>query len=323
MIDQFGRNIVYARLSITDRCNLRCRYCMPEKVKFLPQKELLTYEEILRLCRLMVSLGITRFKVTGGEPLVRRGCVEFIEKLKNMPGVEQVTLTTNGLLLLNYLDALCSAGIDGINISLDTLNDSAYCALTGGPRGSVNLLFRTIEASVDRGLCVRLNCVLTEGYEEALHSLSGLAERYPLDVRFIELMPVGMGKIVENAGIEDALSILKRRFPDLTPSKDGRGNGPARYYSSGSLKGRIGVIGAVSHGFCSECNRVRLTPTGLLKPCLCYEEGTDLRALLRENVSDEGLREYMRRQIFQKPAAHCFDCQNKITEKRSMNRIGG
>ena len=319
MQDQFGRTIAYMRLSITDRCNLRCRYCMPDGAPLLAHRDILTYEEFLQVAAVAVALGVTRFKVTGGEPLVRRGCVEFLRRLKALPGVEQVTLTTNGLLLAPVAGQLAALGLDGVNISLDAVDSETFAAITGFDRlGEVNA---GIDAALAAGLKTKLNCVLLPGCEARLVPLARYAQNRPLDVRFIEVMPIGAGAAQPGPDGDAALEIIRQVWPDLHPVTEHRGNGPAHYYAAAGLTGRIGVIDAVSHKFCAGCNRVRLTSTGKLKPCLCYGEAADLRVVLRENPAQ--LLDALRRAIFEKPRAHCFEDAAAVTERRGMSQIGG
>lgn len=322
MLDSFGRKITYLRLSITDRCNLRCRYCMPEEgVPPTAHDELLRYEELLRIAAVAVSLGIDRFKVIGGEPLVRHGCVDFIQHLKALPGVRQVTLTTNGLLLPLLLDELCTAGLDGVNISLDTLNNEQYQRLTRRTH-TANEVLDTVRLCAAR-LPTKVNSVLLPETADQLIPLAELAQTLPIDVRFIERMPLGAGENDQTIRADAALDRLRARWPDLAPISQPRGNGPARYFRAPGMQGCIGLIDAVSHGFCHRCNRLRLTSTGLLKPCLCYEQGVELRPLLRSGEDDTTLRDAIYTAILQKPAAHCFSHQENITEHKSMNQIGG
>ena len=319
MIDRFGREINYMRLSITDRCNLRCRYCMPDGTALCRRGELLTYEELLRVAEAAVGLGITRFKVTGGEPLVRRGCVEFLRQMKMLPGVEQVTLTTNGLRLEPLLPQLAAMGLDGVNVSADAADPAVYASITGSD--SLGTVLRAVEASADSGIRTKLNCVLLEGCEEQILPLARFAAGVAADVRFIEVMPIGAGVASGGVSSETALEILRSEWPDLCLTGEKRGNGPARYYASARFSGRIGMIDAVSHSFCRTCNRVRLTSTGWLKPCLCYGEGVDLRAVLRR--SPEMLSGAMRRAVWDKPRAHCFQEAAGVTERNMMSGIGG
>jgi len=338
--DGFGREIDYMRISITDRCNLRCRYCMPDGVECVPMARILTLEEYARIAACGASLGIRKIKVTGGEPLVRRGCCDLVRMLKEAAGIEKVTITTNGILLERYLKELAEAGIDGINISLDTLDPSLYSALTGG--GSLSVVLKGLEHALglclDRGIPVKINAVSLElkevaerlgcGYDgPGWTELLEIARKYPVDVRFIEMMPIGYGKQFKSLNHERLLAELKGLYPDL--EKDGRvhGNGPAVYYRIPGFLGGIGFISAIHGKFCGGCNRVRLTSQGYLKSCLCYEDGEDLRAVLRGGGSEKekaaGLVEAMRRVILAKPMAHCFEHPEQVTEHGNMVKIGG
>ncbi len=319
MRDACGREIDYLRLSVTDRCNLRCRYCMPREVAPVPHEEILRDGEIERLCRIAAGLGVRNIKITGGEPLVRGGCANLISTLKKLPGIEHVTLTTNGVLLAGQLEQLRQAGVDAINVSLDTLDAARYARITGFdflPR-----VLRGIQAAVKAGIRTKINCVLLPSCCEEVKDLASLAARWPVDVRFIEIMPIGNGRDFASYPIEELLPRLKERWPELKPSADRRGFGPARYFTAPQLKGAIGIIDAVSHSFCDRCNRVRLTSEGYWKLCLCYEDGVDLRAPLRAGASDETLREAMQSATYQKPARHHFELRPGQT--RGMWQIGG
>ena len=323
MRDALGREISYMRLSVTDRCNLRCRYCMPaEGVPATAHGDILRYEELLRVAQAAVSLGIDRFKVTGGEPLVRRGITDFIRTLKSLPGVKQVTLTTNGLLLPSLLDGLLDAGLDAVNISLDTRDNAQYQFITRSGHTADEVL-HTIRLCAGR-LPTKINAVLLPETAAQLIPLARLAEELPVDVRFIERMPLGAADIGAAESVHrEVIDRLRAVWPDLAPVQERRGNGPARYYASSGLRGCIGLIEAVSHAFCASCNRVRLTSTGLLKPCLCYETGSDLKPLLRGGADDVALRDAIEQAVQDKPAAHCFAERQAVTERKSMNQIGG
>jgi len=323
VLDGYGRTIDYVRISVTDRCDLRCSYCMPEEgVAWLPHEDILRYEEILRLCRIFTELGITRFKITGGEPLVRRGVAGLIRELKALPGAESVTLTTNGVTLKQHLEALTAAGVDGVNISLDTLDRERYRALTR--RDALPAVLEGLEAALARpGLHVKLNCVLLAGGEADWVSLAGLARERKLAVRFIELMPLGRGAVLPGAGEAALRTALEAAYGPLTPAEGRfRGNGPCRYFSLPGFVGAVGLISALSHQFCDGCNRVRLTAAGFLKTCLQYDLGTDLKPLL--TGPDEALREAIEGAIRQKPRAHCFDRGGgEHPEQHIMSQIGG
>ena len=316
MIDTLGRRIDYLRISITDRCNMRCRYCMPDGISAVGHGDVLRYEEIVEICRAALHVGITKFKVTGGEPFVRKGAVGFIRELRSLPGVESVTVTTNGWLLPQVLPELRSIGIDGVNISLDSLDRAQYRAITG-----VDVLPEVLQAvrqCAASGLPTKINAVLLADTKEQLAPLARLAEELPVDVRFIELMPIGCGAYQQGSSADEALAVLRGAYPDLAPLSVRR-NGPAAYYASRRLKGYIGMIAANSHVFCRQCNRLRLTSTGFLKPCLCYDDGVDLRAVVRSGQG-EGL---LAQTILRKPARHCFGQGQDVTERKAMNEIGG
>ena len=323
MRDALGREINYMRLSVTDRCNLRCRYCMPaEGVPATAHTDILRYEELLRVAQAAVSLGIDRFKVTGGEPLVRRGITDFIRSLKALPGVRQVTLTTNGLLLPSLLDGLLDAGLDAVNISLDTRDNAQYQFITRSGHTADEVLHA---ARLCAGrLPTKINAVLLSETAAQLVPLARLAEELPVDVRFIERMPLGAADAsASEPAHKETIDLLRAAWPDLASVQKRCGNGPARYYASAKLNGCVGLIEAVSHAFCASCNRVRLTSTGLLKPCLCYEQGTDLKPLLRGGADNAALRDAIEQAVRGKPAAHCFAERQAVTERKSMNQIGG
>jgi cyclic pyranopterin phosphate synthase len=328
MIDLYNRTIDYMRISITDRCNLRCVYCTPQSIQPLPKNELLSYEEILRVCRAAAGLGIRFIKITGGEPLMRAGLPALIEGLKKTAGIEKVSLTTNGVLLNRYIDLLCAAGIDGVTISLDTLDPECFEATTGYRR--LQDILEGVHASVERRAAVKINAVLIDnGGEPQWRGLAGLAETLPVDVRFIEMMPLGYGgrfKAVRNDVILDR---IKGAYPHLREETRRRGPGPAVYYLIPGFKGALGFISALSHSFCHACNRIRLTADGTLKPCLCYAGGIDLKALLRApGVSCEGIQQALQDAAAMKPESHCFTNlravpEQRALEKQPMSAIGG
>ena len=325
MTDALGREIDYLRVSITDRCNLRCRYCMPNGAEWMPMEEILTYEEIAKVCEAGAALGIRHVKVTGGEPLVRKNCADLVAMIGEIPGIEAVTLTTNGILLKEQLPDLVRAGLRAVNISLDTLNREKYASLTGFD--ALEGVMDGIAAALSAGLRVKINAVsLDLGADDAedpeWFALASLAKDLPLDVRFIEVMPIGFGRTFQTIDHRTLLASLKERVPQLKEDQSAHGFGPARYVRAEGWKGSIGFISAIHGKFCAECNRVRLTSTGLLKPCLCYEDGVNLRDILRGKM-DADLRDVMQKAIFKKPAAHCFEMPGQITEQQGMSQIGG
>lgn len=320
MIDRFGRTIDYLRLSVTDRCNLRCRYCMPHDVPFVEHESILRFEEILRVCGIAARLGIRHLKVTGGEPLVRKGCAQLVSRLKAIEGIETVTITTNAMLLNRYLPQLADAGLDGVNISLDTLNRERYAAITG--TDGLPTVLEAVDSALAAGIRTKINCVpLASTPMDELLEVVALAEARPLDVRMIEMMPIGSGADFASADLEELLRRLNEKYPDLHESDRKRGFGPANYYESTALRGSIGLIRAVSRSFCDRCNRIRLTSEGYLKLCLCHGTGVDLRALLRNGADDERLYTVMEQAIFSKPAQHSFGAA--VSETRAMSQIGG
>ena len=327
MIDSFGRTIDYVRLSVTDRCNLRCLYCMPEcGVEQLEHAQVMRFEEMLRLCRVLSGLGVSKFKVSGGEPLVRRGVCDFIADLKQVPGVEQVTLTTNGVLLRQNLERLKTAGIDGINISLDTLNEFTFRELTRN--GDIDTVLEGLQAALAARICpIKINALLLKGKNDSeLETLAAMARDMDVSVRFIELMPIGLGTVYEPVSGEEVLQRLTVAYGRPEEYDRPMGNGPARYYTFPGFKGKIGLINAISHAFCSSCNRVRLTSDGWLKLCLQFDIGVDLLTPLRQGASDQEIEQLVRQAIAQKPEKHVFDRERGQIDNReikNMNSIGG
>ena len=311
------------RISVTDRCNLRCRYCMPDGIERIPMSDLLTYEEIAFVCRQAADLGIGSFRITGGEPLVRKGCVRLVFMLKETPGVRRVTMTTNGVLLGEHLNGLLDAGLDAVNISLDTLDRGQYKAITG--MDELDRVLASIRRAAGK-LPVRINCVICrEINDDAPGELATLARDLPVDVRFIELMPIGAAKGLETVPNASVLARIEEQYGKTTESPGGDGDGPAVYRRADGFTGRIGFISAMHGKFCAACNRLRLTSVGELKPCLCYADTVPLREILRDGAADkeERIREKIREAVQLKPQAHCFERRENVTEEKEMVRIGG
>lgn len=324
MIDKHGRMIDYLRISLTDRCNLRCIYCMPaEGVEPLCHKDILTYDEILRISRCAAELGIAKIKLTGGEPLVRKDCAGLAKQLKAIPGIEKVTLTTNGLLLAEQLDDLLDAGIDAINISLDTLNAERFKKIAR--RDGLEKVLQSIEATLAHPeLSVKINSVPVIKEKENFVELAGLAKKYPIHVRFIEMMPIGYGKEFPFQDEESIKEVLQETYGMMQPVKERYGNGPCHYYEIAGFKGKIGFISAMTHKFCHQCNRIRLTAEGFMKGCLQYQTGTDLRALMRGGCTDKELKDAIYQVIWNKPISHNFyEANTSQDEIRGMSQIGG
>ena len=325
MLDKLNRKIDYLRISVIDRCNLRCVYCMPEEgVESIPHEEILTYDEILRICETVSQLGIKKIKITGGEPLVRKDIVNLIRDIKNLDKIEQVTLTTNGILLYDMLDDLYDAGIDAINISLDTLKEDNFKQITR--RDGLEKVLMAIDKAYDLGIRVKINCLAIRDFNiNELADIANFAKDREIDVRFIELMPIGFGKKYTQIDNDEILSILESNFGTFEPVTEKRGNGPAKYYKNKDMKGCIGFISAISHEFCESCNRIRLTSNGFLKLCLHYNKGIDLKAPIRSGISDEDLKVLIHDTIWNKPLSHKFGHTNgeKDIEVKNMVQIGG
>lgn len=308
LIDPFGRQISYLRLSVTDRCDLRCTYCMAERMQFLPKAELLTIEELLRLSRAFIDLGVSKLRVTGGEPLVRRGIMELFEGLAAdlAPGrLKELTLTTNGTQLSHHAEALAGFGVERINVSLDTLSAERYRELTRG--GDITQALSGIEAAKAAGLHVKINAVALAGESGGLYRLIEWAHTEGHDVSLIETMPLG------ETGVERSEAFLsltawreeaEQRWT-LTDLPD-RTGGPSRYVRVSETGGRLGFITPLTNNFCAGCNRVRLTCTGQFFPCLGQADQVDFRGMMRDGIDDDGLRAAIRVAISQKPEAHDF-----------------
>lgn len=328
MIDSQGRKIDYLRISITDRCNLRCIYCMPEKgIELLMHDKILTFEEILRIVKNVAILGISKIRITGGEPLVRLGIVKLIKDIKQTPGIEEVSITTNGILLEDYIDELIEAGLDRLNISLDTLKEDTYKEITRN--GSLKKVLTGIDLAIEKGISrVKLNTVIIKGinFSEIMDFVRFSEEKH-IDVRFIELMPIGEGSKFTPVSNDEIKRVISKER-NLTPFNNKIGSGPATYYKSPLSKGSVGFISAISHEFCSNCNRVRLTAEGFLKLCLFWDKGIDLKKLLRNGIDDERILEILTQAIFNKPAKHEMNGislkeEDLDLEKRKMFQIGG
>lgn len=322
--DQFGRKINYIRISITDRCNYRCVYCMPvEGIETVSHEEVLSFEEILHFCQLAVQKGINRFKITGGEPLCRLGATDFIKSLKNIPGVEQVTLTTNGAYLLRDAQKLVEAGLDAVTISLDTLDPEHYTRLTRTAM-PLDKVLEGIEIINKLGMPVKINTVPMQGYnDEDLLDLTDYAIKNHYHIRFIELMPVGIAHKYDAPSPENIRERIEKKYGELKPIRKKMGNGPAEYFSLADGTGAIGFISALSHKFCSTCNRIRLTSTGFLKTCLYHNVGLDLGPLLKARARDDEILQLLQKAIYEKPRAHNFETNTDTGSDGFMSSVGG
>lgn len=298
---------------------------MPEcGVKKLSPAQILTFEEILRVAKIFSRLGIKKIRVTGGEPLLRKNLPALIRELKNISGVEQVTLTTNGVLLKKFASEIVAAGLDGINLSIDTLNEKIFTDLTR--RRLMTEVLESLQTLLDERLNLKINCVPLRGVNDGeLLRLAELAKNNSVNVRFIELMPIGSAESSGLCGIPTAeiFSMLERNFGELIPIREKIPlQGPAQYFKPTNFIGQLGFIDALEHKFCAECNRIRLTAEGFLKTCLSFDSGLDVRNLLRSGVGDKELEEKIRETIYHKPREHLFQLGIR-NEELGMYRIGG
>lgn len=332
MEDRFGHRISYLRISITDRCNERCRYCMPEELQqWLPRDGILSYEEILRIVHVGATMGIRKLRVTGGEPLTRRAIVPFLRQLRAVPGIEDLGLSTNGTLLaapegeLTTAQSLKNAGVSSVNISLDTLDRAAYAAVAN--RDFLPKVLDGIDAALAAGIeKVKINAVLMRGSnEDQLPSLIEFAMQKGLILRFIELMPVSSTEVLSEQNflsIGVARKSIEATYGPLTPRTDIKGNGPALYYQIPGRDQVIGFIGAMTNlHFCDSCNKLRLTADGKLRPCLGSHLEFDLLSVLRAGATDEELGKFILNVVDRKPKEHDF--RLNYQPNRRMIAIGG
>ncbi|NLW79484.1 MAG: GTP 3',8-cyclase MoaA [Ruminococcaceae bacterium] len=305
MKDSYDRNIHYLRISLTDRCNLRCQYCMPEAgVQPLPHEAILTFDEIERVVRVMAGLGVDRIRLTGGEPLVRKGMPQLAAAIKRTPGITFLGLTTNAVLLPEMAPALLNAGVDALNISLDTTSPARYAQMTR--RDLFDKAWRGLQTALALPFGrVRVNCVLSpQSTRDDWMGVIALAQTLPVDVRLIEWMPMADEGAEALTRADDALQAIAKKHGPLVPVQpDGQG-GPAQYYTVSGFRGRIGIIPAMTHNFCAGCNRVRLTAAGDLKLCLFYDTGLPLKPLLRGGATDAQLAQAILGALEQKPRRH-------------------
>ena len=318
MIDAYGREIYYLRLSVTDLCNLRCRYCMPaDGICKKSHAEMLTEDEMITAVQAAASLGIRKLRITGGEPLVKKNILSICERSAAVVGINEVCMTTNGTLLSPWVaDDLKAAGVDRLNISLDTLNPGKYAYITRG--GELNQVLCGLETALDAGFeHLKINVVLIGGFnDDEIPALAELTRRYPVDVRFIELMPMTKSEALGPQAYVPVSAVL-RALPGLIPS--GHGDGVAKLYQLPDAQGNIGLISAVSSHFCAACNRIRLTADGKLKPCLHSNREIPIKEL-----NFEEMRREMTQVILNKPACHeLLSVTARSTAGRNMNQIGG
>jgi len=335
--DNFSRIIDYMRISITDRCNLRCIYCMPDEgVMPVAHKEILSYEEIERVVRVAAALGVRKIRITGGEPLARKNVTYLIASLRNISGIEDMSLTTNGVLLEKYAKELADAGLNRVNISLDSLKPERYREMTRG--GEIGPVMKGIEAAEKAGLLpLKINMVPIRGLnDDEIEAFAGLTLNTPFQVRFIEFMPIGAGDLWSDERYisTDEIKTRVEKMGTLSPVRLRR-DGPARYYRIENAPGVIGFISALTHHFCADCNRLRITADGKLRPCLFSETEIDLKPALRDSSSDEEIERLLRLSIEVKPEGHTINRRAEMPGDRCssgnflrgslkpMSRIGG
>jgi cyclic pyranopterin phosphate synthase len=328
LIDRFGRTIRYLRLSVTDRCDLRCVYCMAEDMVFMPRRDLLTLEELDRLASVFVARGVTKLRITGGEPLVRKGILSLFRSMSRhlkSGALKELTLTTNGTQLADHADALAAAGVRRINVSLDTLDEGRFRTLTR--RGKLGTVMDGLRAAQEAGLKVKLNTVALKGYiESEIFDLIDFAHGHGMDLTLIETMPlgdVGADRTDQYLPLTDLRRMIEQRLT-LTDTSELSG-GPARYVRVAETGGRIGFITPMTHNFCDSCNRVRVSAAGVLYTCLGQEEQTDLRAALRGSEANDLLNAAIDRAIERKPKGHDFEIgpDSHPSLKRHMSALGG
>lgn len=319
MIDQFGRNIEYLRLSITENCNMKCIYCNPDGNLCEPlDTQQLTVDEIVKTVKAMVRIGIHKIRITGGEPTVRPDLIEIVQRIAALPGVTDLSMTTNGLRLFTFADDLKKAGLHRLNISLDSLDPKRFEEITGGGK------LETVLAGIDHALAIgltpiKINTVLIRGInDDEIDGLIDLARNRPVDIRFIELMPIGKFGASNQDKILSSDEILAKH-PLLKPIQRVEPGAPAEYYEIEGYQGRIGFISPISHEFCDDCNRIRVTADGKIRPCLGHNGEIDIKPFfpLDDDTFDKTIAEI----IFHKPRGHNFN--TTFNSKRTMNRIGG
>lgn len=317
MRDQFGRDLTYLRVSVTDRCNLRCTYCMPEEgVEPMTHDEILSLEELYYVVREFVQLGVTKLRLTGGEPLVRRNIIPFIESVSRLEQLKDISMTTNGILLKTMAKDLQKHGLHRVNVSLDTLRADRFRLLSRG--GNIQDVLDGIDAVKEAGLKVKLNCVVNRGInDDEIIDFITLTKTWGVDVRFIELMPIGKNIDYAHEHFYSNDEILQHH-PQLKPVKAEDPSSPAKYYQFEDAKGKVGLISPLTCSFCANCNRLRLTSDGKLKPCLHSDLEIDLKTPLREGAD---IRPYMLQAYTIKPEKHLLEEHRTIV--RQMSRIGG
>lgn len=324
-IDAYNRSISYLRISVTDRCNLRCIYCMPEEgIPLKPHSELLNFEEITKIVRAAASLGITKIRLTGGEPLTRKGIVDLVRMIASVPGIEDLAMTTNGVLLQHFAHKLKEAGLKRVNVSLDTLKPERFRRITRV--GNLEDVLKGIEEARKAGLTpIKINMVVLEGFNrDEVVDFARLTISEEWHVRFIEVMPVGAeaeGNLGQYVSMKEVREEIERALGPLIPASL-KGSGPARYFRLEGAKGTIGFITPISEHFCYQCNRLRLTPDGRIRPCLLSDFEIDLKSAIRSGATEEEIAEIIKEAVRLKPERHQLEASS-FPSGRAMAEIGG
>lgn len=336
MLDKFNRKIDYARISVTDRCNLRCTYCMPDgDNSYQKHTDILSDKEIIEICKSLARLGTRKIKITGGEPLVRKNIISLIEQIKSIENIEQVTLTTNAILLDKYLEELKRVDIDGLNISIDAIDKELFEEITGFDK--LSQILSSIDRAYELGIKnIKLNCVLIKGINEDQYTklISHIKDR-DICIKFIEMMPIGLGKEYGHFSLDEAKEKIENEFGSLILENKKMGNGPAEYYRIDNFRCKVGFIGALTHKFCKDCNRIRITSDGILKTCLHFNGGVNLRPYINDinldnpqydfkNINKK-LDNIIESSILNKQESHKFEQRDNDydLEGKYMAQIGG
>lgn len=337
MKDQFGREVNYLRLSITDNCNLRCVYCMPEDLKNEKEDKNLSIDEYFETVKIFSKLGIKKVRITGGEPLIRKGIDDLIKKIHSIPEIEEIAITTNGLLLEKYLDDFIKNGVTSLNISVDSITEERFKKITRG--GELSKVIKSMKKAVKNGIKVKLNTVIIKGVnDDEIIDMIKFSIKNNVDIRFIELMPIGCARHLKGIKSEEIIKVIENSdlkvlknneiFENFENEKSKiKRTGPAKYIYLENSKTRIGFISPMSSCFCESCNRIRVTSDGKIKQCLYYQANIDLKEIFRnEKKSKDEILKIVEKEIFTKNRKHAFNNYEIMTDKREeriMSSIGG
>ena len=324
MIDVFGRKINYVRLSLTDRCNLNCVYCMPkgQSPVFLKKDEIMSVDEIYKICRYLSKIGIDTIKLTGGEPLLREDFEDVVKKIKTIEAIKNITLTTNGTRLEKYMDFLYDQNIKNINISLDSLSPQKYKEITNFKLDKIVEVIKKLKNY--NFFEIKINVVPIDISKDDISDLVDFTQENDIKLRFIEMMPIGYGNRFNFISSAEIISMISEKYGDYKRSEKVHGNGPAVYFSFAELSTEIGFISAMSHMFCDSCNRIRITCDGKIKPCLNYEYSVDIRKMMLQGIDEEVIVDKIADTIYNKPRSHSFlEGLLDNSEMKNMYQIGG